>query len=88
MKLFGVALICAGLALIGWAFVMNVAIDPAPMDGRLDLIANNDLMNQRLMFAVVGSAVFLSGWLALILDRITAPSPKAGDAKLYAEQVG
>ncbi|MFN3585190.1 hypothetical protein [Phenylobacterium sp.] len=89
MKALGFALLAAGLALIGWAFVMSVAVESpaAVIDGFPDgLVANADLMNQRLLFGVIGAGLFISGWLALILDRLSAPERKAAAERILSEQ--
>ena len=68
MRWIGRALIGAGLVMMVWALTMNVAVpDPSGAFGDL---ANNDLMNQRLLFGVLGAGVFISGWLALILEQM------------------
>ncbi|HEY1071507.1 hypothetical protein [Brevundimonas sp.] len=56
-----------GVALTLWAFFMPVAVIE-PLSG--DVIANNDLLNQRLLFALTGGGTFVGGWLAMILDAL------------------
>lgn len=67
MRTIGRALVGMGVALCVWAFFMPVAVIE-PMSG--GAIANNDLLNQRLLFALVGGSLFIGGWLALILEAI------------------
>lgn len=67
MRMFGRVLIGIGVALTLAAFLMPVAV-VEPLSG--SVIANNDLLNQRLLFALAGSGTFIGGWLALILDAI------------------
>lgn len=68
MRWIGRALIGAGLVMMVWAVTMNVALpDPS---GAYGDIANNDLMNQRLLYAMLGVGAFISGWLALILEQM------------------
>lgn len=68
MVWIGRALIGAGLLMMVWAATMNVTVpDPSGLYGAL---ANNDLMNQRLLFGMFGVGAFISGWLALILDQM------------------
>lgn len=87
MKGFGVGLLFAGAAMVVWAFLMNVSVSGSDYGDLPRQIANNDLMNQRLMLAVVGSGAFVSGWLVLILSRLSPEDRKAADAKLFADQV-
>lgn len=68
MRTLGFILISIGVALIGNAFFMSVAVDGGASFGA---IANNDLLNQRLMFAVVGAGALVSGFLSLILKAIS-----------------
>ncbi|MNU34497.1 hypothetical protein D3C71_230790 [compost metagenome] len=68
MRTLGFILIGVGVALIGNAFFMSVAVDGG--DG-FGAIANNDLLNQRLMYAVVGAGSVVSGFLSLILKAIS-----------------
>lgn len=71
MRWIGRALIGAGLVMMVWALTMNVTVpDPS---GTYGGIANNDLMNQRLLFGLLGVGSFISGWLALILERMKRP---------------
>lgn len=68
MRTLGFILLAVGLALALYAIGMNVAVpDPS---GDYAGIANNDLLNQRLLFGGLGGAAFVSGWLVLILDRL------------------
>lgn len=67
MLIIGRVLIAIGLLLFAQALLMPVAV---PDPGGMGPIANNDLMNQRLLFAVVGGAAFVGGWLALILRAL------------------
>ena len=67
MRTVGRVLLAIGVALALWAFFMPVAVIE-PLSG--DAVANNDLLNQRLLFAFVGAGCFISGWLALILDAL------------------
>ncbi len=66
----GRGLVAVGAALMVWALGMDVSI-PDPT-GTYGALANNDLMNQRLLFATVGAGTFISGWLALILRSLAA----------------
>ncbi|MNF18171.1 hypothetical protein D3C80_2220980 [compost metagenome] len=61
-------MIGAGVALIGNAFFMSVTVDGGDSFGP---VANNDLLNQRLMFAVVGASSVVSGFLSLILKAVS-----------------
>ncbi|WP_292085316.1 MULTISPECIES: hypothetical protein [unclassified Brevundimonas] len=63
----GRVLVGIGVALTLWAFFMPVAVIE-PLSG--DVIANNDLLNQRLLFALTGGGTFVGGWLAMILDAL------------------
>lgn len=64
----GRGLIALGVAMLAWAFAMNVSVaDPT---GEFASLANNDLMNQRLLFAITGSAAFIGGWLALLVRAV------------------
>lgn len=67
MRIVGYILIGVGVALIASAFFMNIGVDAG--DGA-DVIANNDLLNQRLLCGVVGAGSMISGFLALILKAI------------------
>jgi hypothetical protein len=68
MVWIGRALIGAGLLMMVWAATMNVTVaDPS---GLYSALANNDLMNQRLLFGMFGVGAFISGWLALILEQM------------------
>ena len=67
MRTIGRVLVGVGVALTLWAFFMPVAVIE-PLSG--DVIANNDLLNQRLLFALTGGAAFVGGWLALILEAV------------------
>lgn len=64
----GRVLVGIGIALIAFTFFMEVSV-PDPTGG-LDRIANNDLLNQRLLIAIAGTAAFIGGWLALLLDAV------------------
>lgn len=67
MRTIGRVLVAVGVALTLWAFFMPVAV-VEPLSG--EAIANNDLMNQRLLFALTGVGAFIGGWLALILGAV------------------
>ena len=68
MLWIGRLLIGAGAGLMLWSLLMSVSVpDPS---GQFAYLANNDLMNQRLLFGVLGGACLVSGWLALILNRL------------------
>jgi len=66
MRTVGYILIGVGVALIATAFFMNIGVDA----GEGSVIANNDLLNQRLLCGVVGTGSMVSGFLALILKAI------------------
>lgn len=68
MRTLGFILIGAGVALIGNAFFMSVAVNGGDSFGP---VANNDLLNQRLLFAVVGASSVISGFLSLILKAVS-----------------
>lgn len=71
--MLGRILIGVGVALFAFAFFMNVTVpDPS---GEYPAIANNDLMNQRLLIAMAGLGSFLGGFLALILNAMKANRP-------------
>lgn len=67
MRIIGRALIVAGLALAVWSVMMQVAI---PLPGTGELIANNQLLNQRLLLAVLGGSTAICGFLALIVAEM------------------
>ncbi len=67
MRIVGYILIGVGVALIASAFFMNIGVDAGDGAGA---IANNDLLNQRLLCGVVGAGSMVSGFLALILKAI------------------
>lgn len=67
MRTIGRVLVGIGVALTLWAFFMPVAVIE-PLSG--DAVANNDLLNQRLLFALTGGGTFVGGWLAMILDAL------------------
>lgn len=67
MRTLGFILIGVGVALIGCAFFMSVAVDGGDTFGA---VANYDLLNRRLLFGVVGAGSVVSGFLALILKAI------------------
>lgn len=71
MKTLGYVLIGLGIALIIFSLQMNVAVD----GGDLGLMANNDLMNQRLVYAVIGSASAICGFISLAIKAISRISP-------------
>lgn len=89
MRGAGFALLAIGLGLMTWAVLMNVSVpNPGGAEaGFPEAIANNDLMNQRLVLAIIGAGAFVSGWLALILDRLTAADREAAIAKAFSGQV-
>lgn len=72
--MLGRILIGVGVALFAFAFFMNVTVPDS--SGEYAAIANNDLMNQRLLVAIAGLGSFLGGWLALILAAMKANSPQ------------
>lgn len=68
MRTLGFVLLGVGVALALYALGMDVAVsDPG---GSYGALANNDLMNQRLLFGMLGTGAFISGWLALILAQM------------------
>lgn len=67
MRTIGRVLVGFGVGLTLWAFFMPVAVIE-PLSG--DAIANNDLLNQRLLFALTGCGAFVGGWLAMLLEAI------------------
>lgn len=71
MKTLGYVLIGLGVGLIIFSLTMNVALD----GGEYGLMANNDLMNQRLVYAVIGSASVICGFISLAIKAITRISP-------------
>ncbi|WP_312814457.1 hypothetical protein [Brevundimonas sp.] len=72
MKTLGFLLIGTGVGLILFSLTMNVAVDGGADFGPM---ANNDLMNQRLIYAVIGSASVVSGFISLAIKAINRISP-------------
>lgn len=76
MKYLGWGLIVLGALMCIGAAGMDVTVsqpelafaDPQLADGR---VANWDLIGQRTLLGMCGSAMFISGWLALILRAVT-----------------
>lgn len=87
MRAVGFCLLALGAVITAWAFLMNVGVEStSEMAGFPDRVANNDLMNQRLLLGITGSGVFISGWLALIIDRLTQREQRKAAADVLREQ--
>jgi uncharacterized membrane protein YgdD (TMEM256/DUF423 family) len=66
---------------MGWILVVGGFVAMAAalfMPAGMNDIANLDMLNMRSSMAVIGGAVFISGWLALILERMPKSETKNG----------
>jgi hypothetical protein len=87
MNVIAVMLMVAGAALAAAALAMDVSLPSEAFGGVAgERIANNDLLNQRLLFAVLGAGLWVSGWLALIASRLSPPAAKADEATSLSGQ--
>lgn len=68
METLGFILIGLGIAIIAYSLTMTIAVDGGDEFG---LMANNDLMNQRLVYAVIGSTAVICGFISLAIKAIS-----------------
>lgn len=70
----GVALIVAGLFMMGYALFMAVGMEvPGEYVGssyQPQVVANIDLIGQRTMLAQIGGVLFVGGWIAVGIARL------------------